>query len=233
MFPTVSIAKGSTSPLTRLPPLSLTQLGHRTSLGQPTEDRRDPTNKLALRFNHVIFARTVHRARSTCAQSSVSASLHLSDFSTSFSHIQILQISFLTADHSPTLCSDIMSQLRKSTRKKRQTQLTFTSIPSSSPAASQYNEQVARRAASVRYGETPIKRRRLADVTPSKPSSSPAPSPSQSPFGRQKVHVVIHTPPKEASQLPTPMASSQVEEKGVCKQARCDRICMAIDRCPR
>jgi len=112
-------------------------------------------------------------------------------------------------------CARIMSQPRRSIRKKRQTQLSFTPLPSSSPAASQYPEQIASRAASVRYGESPTKKQRVAGTAPTRPSCSPATSPSKLSFTRQEVKVVVHTPQKGTSQLPTPVASSQSNEKEI------------------
>ena len=106
-----------------------------------------------------------------------------------------------------------MSQLRKSARKKRQSQLVFTPLPSSSPAASEYNDQIARRAASVRYDGSSTKKQRLAAIDPSDPPLSPPFGSSQSSVSRQKIQVVVQTPPKGSPQLPTPVASSQVEEE--------------------
>ncbi|KAF6222320.1 hypothetical protein HO133_001406 [Letharia lupina] len=107
-----------------------------------------------------------------------------------------------------------MSQPRRSTRKKRQTQLTFTPLPSSSPAASQYPEKVRQRAASVRYDDamsSPTKKRRVGGSPPVGSPFSRASSNAGSPFGSQKVQVVIPSPSKSSDQLPTPAASSQVE----------------------
>ena len=104
-----------------------------------------------------------------------------------------------------------MSQLRKSARKKRQTQLSFTSVSSSSPALSQYPEQVQQRAASVRYDSdaaSPTKKRRVGKVSSNKLASSPL---EKSMFGGKKVQVVIDSPSKKPGQLPTPAASSQLE----------------------
>ena len=107
-----------------------------------------------------------------------------------------------------------MSQPRRSTRKKRQTQLTFTPLPSSSPAASQYPEKVRQRAASVRYDDamsSPTKKRRVGGSPPVGSRFSRASSNAGSPFGSQKVQVVIPSPSRSSDQLPTPAASSQVE----------------------
>ena len=104
-----------------------------------------------------------------------------------------------------------MTPLRKSSRKKRQTQLSFSPLPSSSPALSQFPEQVQQRAASVRYDSdaaSPTKKRRVGKDTPDKLASSP---PGKSMFGGKKVHVVIESPSKKSGQLPTPAASSQLE----------------------
>ena len=107
-----------------------------------------------------------------------------------------------------------MSQPRKSNRKKRQTQLSFTPLPSSSPAASQYPEQNQRRAASVRYDDTvtsPTKKRRVGGSIPLRSPFSRVSSNGGSPFGPQKVQIMVQSPSKSADQLPTPAASSQAE----------------------
>ena len=107
-----------------------------------------------------------------------------------------------------------MSQLRKSTRKKRQTQLSFTALPSSSPAASQYPDQIQQRAASVRYDDSmasPTKKRRVGGSTPIGSPSSRVSSNGGSPLKSRKVQVVLPSPSKIPDQLPTPAASSQVE----------------------
>ncbi len=104
-----------------------------------------------------------------------------------------------------------MSQLRKSTRKKRQTQLSFSPLPSSSPAVSQFPEQVQQRAASVRYDSdatSPTKKRRLGNDSTNKVASSPL---VNSKLGGKKVQVVIESPSNKPGQLPTPAASSQLE----------------------
>ena len=106
-------------------------------------------------------------------------------------------------------------------RKKRQTRLTFSPLSSSSPAASQYPDQIKDRAAAIRYDNhgRAAKKMRL-DGT----SSSQA-RPSSSSFAFSSPKVVIKSPPKEASRfkepcifsktaLPTPAASSQVEDLG-------------------
>ena len=104
-----------------------------------------------------------------------------------------------------------MTPLRKSSRKKRQTQLSFTPLPSSSPALSQYPEQIQQRAASVRYDSdaaSPTKKRRVGKGSPYKSASSPL---EKSMFGGKKVQVVVESPSKKPGQLPTPAASSQLE----------------------
>ena len=101
-----------------------------------------------------------------------------------------------------------MSQTRKSTRKKRQTQLSFSPLPSSSPAVSQYLKQIQRRAASVRYDSdaaSPTKKRRVGNDSLNKLTSSPI---AQSMFGGKEV---IESPSKKPGQLPTPAPSSQLE----------------------
>ena len=123
-----------------------------------------------------------------------------------------------------------MSPSRRSTRKKRQTQLTFTPIPSSSPATSQYPEQIQRRAASVRYDETmstPTKKRRIGGSTPVGSPFSRALSNGGSPFPSQKIQVVIGSRRQSSDQLPTPAASSQVEvdsESGIYISTKRERI---------
>ena len=105
----------------------------------------------------------------------------------------------------------MMTPQRKSTRKKRQTQLSFTPLPSSSPALSQYPEQIQQRAASVRYDNdatSPTKKRRVGQGSPNILTSSPL---EKSMFGGKKVQVVIESPSKKPGQLPTPAASSQLE----------------------
>ena len=104
-----------------------------------------------------------------------------------------------------------MTPLRKSSRKKRQTQLSFTPLPSSSPALSQYPEQIQQRAASVRYDSdaaSPTKKRRVGQGSPNILASTPL---EKSMFGGKKVQVVIESPSKKPGQLPTPAASSQLE----------------------
>ena len=121
-----------------------------------------------------------------------------------------------------------MTPLRKSARKKRQTQLSFTPLPSSSPALSQYPEQIQQRAASVRYDSDaarPTKKRRVGQDSPNKLVSSPL---EKSMFGGKKVRVVIESPSKKTGQLPTPAASSQLEvnqadtERGMFKEGNCE-----------
>ena len=105
-------------------------------------------------------------------------------------------------------------------RKKRQTRLTFAPLSSSSPAASQYPDQIKERAAAVRYDNHGRSAKRMR---PSRSSSSQAKLTSSFTYSSPKV--VIESPPKEASKskepfifnktaLPTPEASSQVEDLG-------------------
>lgn len=101
-----------------------------------------------------------------------------------------------------------MSETRKSTRKKRQIQLSFSPVPSSSPALSQYPEQIQQRAAAVGCDSdaaSPTKKRRVGNDSLNKLASSPV---AKSMFGGKKV---IESPSKKAGQLPTPAASSQLE----------------------
>ena len=106
-------------------------------------------------------------------------------------------------------------------RKKRQTRLTFAPLSSSSPAASQYPDQIKERAAAVRYDnhDSAAKKMRLNATSSSQARSS------SSPFTYSSPKVIIKSPPKEASQskepcifsktaLPTPAASSQVGDLG-------------------
>ena len=107
----------------------------------------------------------------------------------------------------------VMSQPRKSTRKKRQTQLSFSPFPSSSPAASRNPEQIQRRAASVRYDSdmaSPTKRRRVWNDYGDRNASSPV---RKSTLGQVNVQVGIDSPDKKCEQLLTPAASSQVERR--------------------
>ncbi|KAL8793976.1 MAG: hypothetical protein Q9195_003489 [Heterodermia aff. obscurata] len=105
-------------------------------------------------------------------------------------------------------------------RKKRQTRLTFSPLSSSSPAASQYPDQIRERAAAVRYDNhgRAAKKIRLNGT-----SSGQARLISS--FTSSSPKVVIESPPKEASKskepfifskiaLPTPAASSQAEDLG-------------------
>ncbi|KAL6721748.1 hypothetical protein ACLMJK_000853 [Lecanora helva] len=103
-----------------------------------------------------------------------------------------------------------MSHQRRPGKKKRQTQLSFSPLPSSSPAAAQYPEQIARRAASVRYDESPTKKQRVMNPSSSSMFRSPASSPIRSAFKKQNVQVVIQSPKNDYSQLPTPAPSSQM-----------------------
>ena len=104
-------------------------------------------------------------------------------------------------------------------RKKRQTRLIFSPLSSSSPAASQYPDQIKERAAAVRYDNhgRAAKKIRLNGTSSTQAMSS------SSPFTYSSPKVVIKSPPKEASPskgpcifskiaLPTPAASSQVED---------------------
>lgn len=106
----------------------------------------------------------------------------------------------------------IMSQPRRSSRKKRQTQLSFSPLPSSSPAASQYPEQIQQRAAAIRYDSdaSPTKKRRIAIQSHHKPPSGT--------FGprQQRIQIMIPSPSpsKTYEQLPTPAPSSQVRDEG-------------------
>ena len=114
---------------------------------------------------------------------------------------------------------------RASTRK-RQTRLTFTPLPSSSPAALKYPSQIQDGAAAVYYSDpsTPPKRRCLTDRLGGGATSSLTGTPDvESPEGRINFAVVVPSPSpsmgaKKAGRgspgfmfPPTPVASSQVE----------------------
>ena len=88
---------------------------------------------------------------------------------------------------------------RKSVRK-RQTQLKFTPVPSSSPQ---------RPEAQVRIDEviTPTKKRKVG----SDPTLSSQLGSQLSPFSQSRVQVVVHAPAGKPVQLPTPLPSSQTE----------------------
>ena len=107
-------------------------------------------------------------------------------------------------------------------KKKRQTRLTFSPLSSSSPAASSYSSQIKERAAAVRYDNhgRSAKKRRINGHSPAQPTLDSISSPS---FIYSNPRVVIESPPKVAitakkpsifnrTALPTPEASSQVEE---------------------
>ncbi|KAL2048305.1 hypothetical protein N7G274_000216 [Stereocaulon virgatum] len=115
-----------------------------------------------------------------------------------------------------------MSAPRKSTRKKRQTQLSFSPLPSSSPAASQYPDQIQPRAASVRYdndGSSPVKRRRVENAF----SNNVAGPLAKSAIG-QKLRLVVESPNNRVGQLPTPAASSQVDAHLVAADSSSDEL---------
>ena len=162
------------------------------------------------------------RARYSLCSRVASEARHFSIFDSLFHNLAHFLISFHSRfigsplyTITPTVCKpNKMSQPRKSIRKKRQTQLSFTPLPSSSPATSQYSEQIQRRAASVPYDgtmSTPTKKCRIGYSTPAGSPFSQASSNGGSPFGSQQVRVVIPSPRKNSDQLPTPAASSQVE----------------------
>lgn len=107
-------------------------------------------------------------------------------------------------------------------KKKRQTRLTFSPLSSSSPAASSYPNQIKERAAALRYDNhgRSAKKRRNNGHSPAQPNLDSISSPS---FIYSNPKVVIESPPKVAlstkkpsifnrTALPTPEASSQVEE---------------------
>lgn len=134
-------------------------------------------------------------AASVCANAFFCASLSINQEPI----VKPFQLRFRYAD---------MSQLRRSFRKKRQTQLSFSPLPSSSPAASQYPEQIQQRAAAIRYDSdiSPTKKRRIAIQSQHKsPISSSGPR-------QQKIQIVIPSPIKTREQLPTPAPSSQVRD---------------------
>lgn len=113
-----------------------------------------------------------------------------------------------------------MPSLRSSNRKQ-QTRLSFSPLPSSSPAAADYPE---RRVAAVRYDHSPSpsKKQRVGYTSSSKPVLSPAKSySSNTPTRSSQVVIVIDSPLRQKEHedfshstqiaLPTPLASSQNE----------------------
>ena len=116
-----------------------------------------------------------------------------------------------------------MSSLRRSNRKQ-QTHLTFSPLPSSSPATSDYPDQIQRRAAAVHYDQSPSpsKRRRVTNA-PSRQTmltraksrglntpinSSPGKFEIESPESKERLRKEVFS---DQAPLPTPQASSQVE----------------------
>ena len=100
-----------------------------------------------------------------------------------------------------------MPSTRASTRKK-QTRLTFTPVPSSSPQ---------RPIANIRVDESssPAKKRRIeSDFSPAALHGSP--------FHKNDIRVVVDSPSTKPTQLPTPAASSQVDVESELKD---DVIC--------
>lgn len=96
-------------------------------------------------------------------------------------------------------------------KEKWQTRLTFSPLPSSSPAAAGYPEQLQGRAAAIGYDNPgrPVKKRRVdndssGSTMPSPASSSPVPGFTQ----RSNTGVMLSF--NEVA-LPTPVASSQVD----------------------
>lgn len=116
-----------------------------------------------------------------------------------------------------------MYSLRRSNRKQ-QTRLTFSPLPSSSPAASDYPEKIQRRAAADGYDQSPSpsKKRRVYNVLPRQTVVTAAKShglntpinSSQSAPGirssKSKKDLRKDQFSDEAA-LPTPLASSQTE----------------------
>ena len=107
-------------------------------------------------------------------------------------------------------------------KKKRQTRLTFSPLTSSSSAASSYPNQIKERAAAVRYDnhDRSAKKRRINGHSPTEPNLDFTSSPS---FIYSNPKVVVESPPKAVlstkkpsiftrTALPTPEASSQIEE---------------------
>ncbi|KAK4992247.1 hypothetical protein LTR50_001227 [Elasticomyces elasticus] len=66
------------------------------------------------------------------------------------------------------------SMVSQSSKRKQQTRLSFTPLPSSSPAASKYPEQIRDRAAAVTYNGSPgpAKRRRIEDYIKERPKTT-------------------------------------------------------------
>ena len=110
-------------------------------------------------------------------------------------------------------------------RRARQTQLTFSPLPTSSPGVSDYSEQVQRRAAAVRFEDSPSpeKRRKLSVASPSevnvRPSKGRLAKQSQLSSGSRLSSGPVTRSgqsrhrSKDAA-LPTPAASSQAEQAG-------------------
>ena len=106
-----------------------------------------------------------------------------------------------------------MSSARRASRQKRQTQLTFTPLPSSSPSLSQLTP------AAVRYGTSlgsPTKKRRTEDIPAKSLPLTSAKSRLRSAFDEQELRVIVPSPRRksESEQLPTPEVSSQVNGEG-------------------
>lgn len=110
-------------------------------------------------------------------------------------------------------------QTRKQTQK-RQTRLSFTPLPSSSPSAKTYPEGIQNRLVNVRY-ETPFKgRKKMEEAEPKTPAQAGGEgrhdpilldSSQDTDLGQgmpKSVQTVQHEPA-----LPTPVASSQQKEQ--------------------
>ncbi|KAL8846427.1 MAG: hypothetical protein Q9221_008487 [Calogaya cf. arnoldii] len=91
----------------------------------------------------------------------------------------------------------------RSSGRKQQTRLSFNPLPTSSPAASDLNEQIQHRAAAVRYDTmaSPTKKRRLRSHSGQvKLDFNAAPS-----------QITSHSTASNKMALPTPEPSSQIE----------------------
>jgi len=103
-------------------------------------------------------------------------------------------------------------------KEKWQTRLTFSPLPSSSPAAAGYSEQSQGRAAAIGYDSPgrPIKKRRVDNDLSNSAMLSPVSSSPVPGFTRRSITGMISSFNEVA--LPTPIASSQadnMEEHGM------------------
>lgn len=95
-------------------------------------------------------------------------------------------------------------------KEKWQTRLTFSPLPSSSPAAAGYPEEVQGRAATIGYDSPgrPIKKRRVDNDSSNSAMLSPVSSSPAPGFIKRYITGMVSSFNEVA--LPTPVASSQV-----------------------